>query len=79
MLSDQTASMLSFLRTLSDGAACDACLAAYLGVHRDNVLRSIWELIDARRILCTYAACAICVEQRFVAQMRAEPPRPLGA
>jgi hypothetical protein len=71
--------MLSFLRTLSDGAACDVCLAAYLGVDRDKVLRSIWELIEARRILCTYAACAICLEQRFVAQTRAEAPRPLGA
>jgi hypothetical protein len=74
MPSDETAAMLSFLRTLSDGAACDACLAAYLGAHRDSVLRSIWELIDARRIVCTYAACAICLEQRFVAHMRTEPP-----
>jgi len=37
MLSDETTAMLSFLRTLPAGAACDACLAAYLGVHRDKV------------------------------------------
>jgi len=77
MLPDKTAATLSFLRTLPDGAVCEACLATYLGVHRGNVSRGIRALIQARRILCLFTACSICEKVAFVA--RADAPQAHGA
>ena len=77
MLPDETAATLSFLRTLPDGAVCEACFATYLGVHRGNVSRGIRALIQARRILCLFTACTICEKVAFVA--RADAPQALGA
>jgi hypothetical protein len=78
MLPDETAATLSFLRTLPDGAVCEACLATYLGVSAArNVSRGVRALIQARRILCLFTACSICEKVAFVA--RADAPQALGA
>ena len=71
MLSDEAAAILSCLRVVPNSVACENCLAAYLGVDRYAALKSIRELIQAGRILCTYADCAICQEHRLVAHVRA--------
>jgi hypothetical protein len=71
-LSDEAAAILSCLRVIPNTVACENCLAAYLGVDRSAALTSIRELIQAGRILCTYADCAICEERRLVAHVRAE-------
>jgi len=59
-----------FLRTFSDSAACENCIAAYLGFDRFAVLKTIRELIGASCILCRYTECAIRRERRLVAQVR---------
>jgi hypothetical protein len=59
-----------FLRTFSNSAACENCIAAYLGFDRFAVLKTIRELIGASCILCRYTECAIRRERRLVAQVR---------
>jgi hypothetical protein len=77
-LSEAAAATLSFLAAMPNSVVCERCLCAHLGVDRYDVLKSIQGLIHAGRILCTYAACAICLEQRLVAQVRAERRQSLG-
>lgn len=73
MLSHSAAATLSFLQTLPNSVACENCIAAYLGVDRFDVLKTIRELVGAGRILCRYTECAICRERRLVAQTRRNP------
>jgi len=77
-LSEAAAATLSFLAAMPNSSACEKCLAAHLGVHRYDLLKSIRELIHAGRILCTYAECAICRERRLTAQVRAERRQSFG-
>ena len=37
VLSERATSLLAFLRSIPDSAACDACMAAHLGVDRYDV------------------------------------------
>jgi len=69
---------LLFLRTIPNSVACENYLATYLGASRYDVLKSIRELVQAGRILCTYTECAVCGERRLVAQVRAERRRSFG-
>ena len=79
MLSEEAAETLSFLRAIPKSVACANCLAAYLGVDRYAVLRSIRELIQASRILCTYTECAICQERTLGARERPALRRAFGS
>ena len=45
VLSERATSLLAFLRSIPDSAACDACMAAHLGVDRYDVLKAIRELV----------------------------------
>jgi hypothetical protein len=69
MLSDTAAAILAFLRTIPDGGACDECVGVYVGAGRHETVDSIRELVDASRILCTYAACGLCRQRRLVARV----------
>src|SRR5262249_15254488 len=60
------------LRLSRERGVCGKWLAAYLGVDRYDVPKSIRELTQVGRILCTHAECAICRERRLVAHVRAE-------
>jgi len=69
MLSDTAVAILAFLRTIPDSAACEECVALYLGIERPAALVGIRELVDASKILGTYRACGLCRRRRLVAQV----------
>jgi len=69
MLSDTAVAILAFLRTIPDSAACEECLAVYLGIERPAALMRIRELVDANKILCAYGACGLCRRRRLVARV----------
>lgn len=70
MLSDAAVATLAFLRTIPNSAACEDCVAVYLGIERPAALVSIRELVDAGRIYYRYGACVICRRRRLVARVR---------
>ena len=70
VLSERATSLLAFLRSIPDSAACDACMAAHLGVDRYDVLKAIRELVLTGRVMCTFRGCSVCLERRLIATFR---------
>jgi hypothetical protein len=70
MLSETAEALLVLLRTIPGNVACENCAAAYLGVDRYGALKAIRELILNGNIFCRQAPCAVCHDNRIVAQLR---------
>lgn len=82
LLSEAATNLLVFLHSIQKESACEGCAQAYLGLGRLTALKAIRELILARRILCSYRACALCRELRLcstVRRLRAITDRTHGA
>ena len=71
VLSERATSLLAFLRSIPDSAACDACMAAHLGVDRYDVLKAIRELVLTGRVMCTFGRA------RYVWSAGSSPPSEL--
>jgi hypothetical protein len=74
ILSETAEALLAFLQTLAESVVCENCAAAYLKVDRAAALKSIRELILNGRIFCRQASCAVCHEERVVAELWRERP-----
>ena len=71
VLSERATSLLAFLRSIPDSAACDACMAAHLGVDRYDVLKAIRELVLTGCVMCTFGRA------RYVWSAGSSPPSEL--
>jgi len=69
ILSETAEALLAFLGTLSDSAVCENCAAAHLSVDRTAALKAIRELILNGRIFCRQAPCAVCHDDRILAEL----------
>ena len=74
MLSETAEALFAFLGTLSESAVCENCAAVYLKVDRAEALKAIRELILNGCIFCRQARCAVCHDDRIIAQRWREQP-----